>query len=252
MTNTNSDQNTAATDQQTPKRSWIMPAIAAFFAITTIALGTVAVVATTGADTEVTASIELETTTTSTTIATTVFVDTDDADTDTASPAFAKTDGASDEAPETEPAAPETESVETAPEPKVPAPEPAPQTEPVAVTIPKGLLPKLQVPDSIQLDDNNKGVITVHNGGALDLTVTFVGSNFAGVNFDGVIGTVAGGETKGLNIVIDETTLPFGDYTIDVLIQSNAGDKVVKVHGTKTIFIIQFDPIPTPPEGWYL
>lgn len=254
MTTPNTDQDTATTDQQTSKRSWIMPAIAAFFAMTTIALGTFALAATAGADPMTAAPVELSTTTTSATIPETVFVDTDDADADTPSPAFAEKDGVSEEAPDAEPVSPESEPVDTAPEPEAQTPDPvAPPTEPVAVSIPKGLFPKLEVPDSIQLDDNNKGMVTVHNGGGLDLTVTSIGSDFAGVTFYGVIGTLTGGETKGFNVVINEETLPFGDYTIDVLIQSTAGDKVVKVHGTKTIPIFLIDLFPDfPPDDLYI
>lgn len=112
-----------------------------------------------------------------------------------------------------------------------PLPQPEPDPEPAA----------LGLPASVDLDDNNEATFLVSNTGELDLTVDKIGSDFGSIDFYGVVGTIKGGESAEVQVIVDESILPFGKYTIYVDVETDAGNGVVEIHGEKEFLIIVLD-----------
>ena len=196
MTTTPQTPDTSKTFETTPSR-WRLVAATTAAAVAVTALGTFALVSGTNAPEAIAAPTE----TTTTIVQTPTDTTPDDAEVDTPAPPV-----------------PADEEV---------VPEEEPEPEPV-------LLPgKLSVPESVELDDNNETVIEIHNAGDLDMQMTFIGSDFNDVNFYGFIGIVEGGQTEDLGVVVDDSILPYGAYTIYVTIESDSGSEVVEVNGFK-------------------
>ena len=115
---------------------------------------------------------------------------------------------------------------------------PAPQVEqeaPVEEEQPELAPAEMSVPESVDLDENNEATIEITNTGDLDLHMTFIGSAFAGIDSYGSVGTIAGGESDSFHVVVDDSILPFGAYTINVIVESDGGSEVVKVKGFKKL-----------------
>ena len=72
------------------------------------------------------------------------------------------------------------------------------------------------------------------------------GWSVTGIDFFGFVGTIAGGETDSFDVLVDDSILPFGEYTINVIVESSGGSEIVKVKGTKGLIVDIIDALDGP------
>ncbi len=133
-----------------------------------------------------------------------------------------------------------TPSEEEADSPEVeeePAPEPEPEPEPEPDPSPAELV----VPESLDLEDDDTAILTIANDGDLPMDIFSISSDFAGFSVNGPGNLVEGGAHLDFGVSVDDSILPWGEYTVYVDVSTSAGDAVVELHGFKELQVLLLD-----------
>ena len=128
---------------------------------------------------------------------------------------------------------PEAEQAETPAPEEDPEPEPEPDPDPA----------ELAVDDVVDVGNTGEGSFTIHNIGDLPLTIESI-TGPAALSFSDAPVNLGGGESVEIDVTVDTSGLPFGDYEMEFDVKSSAGDESVTVVGGKFAIVVPLPPSP--------